>query len=71
MNAYFWRTRQQQEIGYLEEAGGQLRGYEFTWNLRKRKKVPPAFQRAYPESKVTVVTTDNFSDFVLGNPVAR
>jgi uncharacterized protein len=67
VNAYFWRTRQQQEIDYLEEASGQLRGYEFTWNPRKRKKIPPAFLRAYPDSTVSVVTRDNFADFVLGN----
>lgn len=34
---YFWRTHDQQELDYLEEADGQLHGYEFKWNPRKLK----------------------------------
>ncbi|MEM6263186.1 MAG: ATP-binding protein, partial [Bacteroidota bacterium] len=31
-NTWFWRTRQQQEIDYLEEEDGKLPAFEFKWN---------------------------------------
>ncbi len=40
---YFWRTRQKQEIDYIEDCGGKLSGFEFKWQkffprpIRKRR----------------------------------
>jgi uncharacterized protein len=31
---YFWRTKQQQEIDFVEENAGKISGYEFKWNKR-------------------------------------
>lgn len=61
---YFWRTHDQQALDYLEEADGQLRGYEFKWNPKKAK-VPAAFAKAYPEAVVQVLHQQNFEDFLL------
>ena len=62
---YFWRTHDQQELDYLEEADGQLHGYEFKWNPKKAK-APAAFAKAYPEAVVQVLHQQNFEDFLLG-----
>ena len=62
-NIYFWRTHDGQEIDYLEERDGQLFAYEFKWKIH-RKKIPPAFAKAYPDAKVQWVDTSNFDDFL-------
>ena len=28
---YFWRTKQQQEIDFVEEVNGEIYAYEFKW----------------------------------------
>ena len=38
VNRYFWRTTQQQEIDYIEEADGVLTAYEFKWNPKRKQK---------------------------------
>ena len=39
VNYWYWRTKEQQEIDFIEEANGQLVAYEFKWNpLAKVKK---------------------------------
>jgi len=61
---YFWRTRQQQEIDYIEERGGTLFAYEFKWNARKKARFSKTFLKAYPESETQVITPDNYWEFV-------
>lgn len=62
-NTYFWRTKQQQEIDYLEEADGKITAFEFKWNPNAKVKIPGAFAEAYnPEFQV--VSKDNFREFV-------
>lgn len=68
VNHYFWRTHAQQEIDYLEETGGKLFAYEFCWNPKKRKKIPPSFQEAYPGSQYQVITPENYREFITGAP---
>lgn len=64
--SYFWRTRQQHEIDYLEEENGELRAFEFKWNARKANaKCPESFQAAYPTASYQVITPDNVEDFLL------
>ena len=63
---YFWRTRQQHEIGYLEEEDGHLSAFEFKWNDRKAKvKCPESFQTAYPDATFKVITPKNIEEFLL------
>lgn len=66
VNTYFWRTRTQQEIDYIEERGGSLSAYEMKWNPKKRKKIPLSFTNAYPNSEAWIINLDNFRDFVIG-----
>lgn len=64
--SYFWRTRQQHEIDYLEEENGELRAFEFKWNARKgNAKCPESFQKAYPTASYQVITPENVEEFLL------
>ena len=62
VNVYFWRTHEQQEIDYIEEAGG-LSGFEFKWK-KGTFKAPGAFTGAYPDAKIKLITRENFRDFL-------
>ncbi len=60
---YFWRTKQQQELDFVEEHSGKVYGYEFKWNNRKKARLPKTFIEAYnAESKV--IDRNNFREFV-------
>ena len=64
VNIYFWRTHAQQEIDYIEEYSGNLYVFEFKWNPTRKMRFPKTFLNAYPEAKTSVVTRDNFTDFL-------
>lgn len=64
-NQYFWRTYDQKEIDYLEEADGVLRGYEFKWNPTAKLKGAGDFLEAYPGSTVARVDRTNYWQFLL------
>ncbi|MDP2089764.1 MAG: ATP-binding protein [Flavobacteriaceae bacterium] len=59
---YFWRTKQQQEIDFVEERNGEIFGYEFKWN-HKKMKFPQNFIETY-NAKGFVIDKNNFRDFV-------
>lgn len=61
---YFWRTKQQTEIDYIEEAEGGLQAFEFKWNAYKSPRCPLAFSKAYPEAIFHVVTPSNIDEFL-------
>ncbi len=61
---YFWRTKQQQEVDFVEEYGGKIFGYEFKWNKKKNQKLPKTFTRAY-DAVSNVIDKENFRDFVI------
>ena len=64
--SYFWRTRRQHEIDYIEEEDGILQAYEFKWNTRKANaKCPEAFKTAYPDANYKVITPENIEEFLL------
>ncbi len=60
---YFWRTRQQQEVDFVEEKDGIITGYEFKWKANKRTKLPKTFTEAY-NAKSVIIDRNNFRDFV-------
>ena len=68
VNCYFWRTKQQQEIDYLEEGGGKLHAYEMKWNPRAKASITKTFTEAYPNFEFQVITPDNIEDFLLPDP---
>ena len=64
LNSYFWRTRQQQEVDYVEEKNGKFFGYEFKWNERRKVKFPKTFTEAYNANNL-IINRANFRDFIL------
>jgi predicted AAA+ superfamily ATPase len=64
-NTYFWRSHQKQEIDYLEERNGELKGYEIKWR-EKRMKVPTGFSAAYPDCPVSLINRENVMAFASG-----
>jgi predicted AAA+ superfamily ATPase len=70
VNNYFWRTYYQQEIDWVEERGGNLFAYEIKWRNNKKVKVPSAWKESYPKSKYSVITQDNYFDFIT-KPIGK
>ena len=64
-NQYFWRTYDQKEIDYLEEADGILAGYEFKWSPSAKVKEPTDFLQAYPGSRIERIDRSNYWRFLL------
>lgn len=63
INAYFWRTYDQKEIDYVEEADGLITGYEFNWSAKKDYRFPKKFIEQY-NAKVEKINRDNFWKFL-------
>ncbi len=61
---YFWRTRQQQEVDFVEEEEGRIYGFEFKWKKKKSQRLPKTFIEAY-NAETKVIDKDNFREFVL------
>ncbi len=65
-NTYFWRTKAQQEIDYIEECDGSMTAFEMKWNPNKGKTAfPNSFLDAYTIKETVVVTPDNYLDWLL------
>ncbi len=61
--SYFWRTKQKQEIDYIEEVNEKLFAFEF--KLKKDKIRPPKpFLEAYPESRIELINKETYRKFV-------
>lgn len=63
-NSYFWRTYTGAELDYVEEANGQLLGYEFKFKQTARR-APTTWLETYPEAVFASINMDNYLDFVL------
>ncbi|MGM0452980.1 MAG: ATP-binding protein [Thermodesulfobacteriota bacterium] len=61
---FFWRTKQQQEIDYIEEFEGILSAYEFKWNPSRKTRFPQTFLKAYPNHSTQTITPNNYLDFL-------
>lgn len=62
---YFWRNQQQAEIDYIEETDGQISAFEFKWKPGKKVSPPANFVKAYPEASFSVITPENYHDFLI------
>ena len=63
-NYYFWRTKQGQEIDWIEETNQELFAYEFKWKKKKITRFPKKFLETY-KPITNVIDTDNFTDFLM------
>ena len=65
-NIYFWRTKSQLEIDYIEEQNGQMRAFEMKWNPKKSNtSIPETFLNAYDVKETVIITPDNYLDYLL------
>ena len=65
-NTFFWRTKTQQEVDYIEECDGSMTAFEMKWNPKKGKTTfPQAFLEAYDVKQTVVITPDNYLDYLL------
>ena len=65
-NMYFWRTKSQLEIDYIEEQNGQMTAFEMKWNPKKANtSIPEAFLKAYDVKETVIITPDNYLDYLL------
>lgn len=60
---YFWRTKQQQEVDYMEEIAGKIHGYEFKFSAKKNAHLPQTFVEKYNATE-KVINRENFREFV-------
>ena len=65
-NRYFWRTRNQQEIDYIEEFDGILHAYEFKFNQDSKVRAPMSFAKSYSDQIFQLVNMNNYMDFITG-----
>ncbi|MDR2123114.1 MAG: ATP-binding protein [Flavobacteriaceae bacterium] len=65
VNSWFWRTKDQNEIDYIEETDGKITAYEIKWSPHAKVKINPSFKQAYHAEHLKVITPDNFEDFLL------
>lgn len=56
---YFWRTRTQHEVDFLEVINGQVTAFECKSSPKAKTTSIRAFERAYPDTRVTIVTPEN------------
>ena len=59
---YFWRTKQQQEVDFVEEKNGEISAFEFKWS-KKKVKFPQNFIDTY-KAKGILIDRSNFREFV-------
>ena len=64
-NSWFWRTKEQKEIDFIEEGDGIINAYEFKWNPKAKYKTPKQFLETYKNSSFHVVTPDNMEEFLM------
>ncbi|MBL7826274.1 MAG: ATP-binding protein [Saprospiraceae bacterium] len=62
--AYFWRTKTQQEIDYVEERDGEFNAWQFKWSAKAKSKFPEAFKEAYSPRTLETITPENFREFL-------
>ncbi len=61
---YFWRTYDKKEIDFIEEIDGEIFAYEFKWK-KKKYKPPKLWLENYGNSKIEIITKDNFLEFLI------
>lgn len=66
-NYWFWRTKEQKEIDFIEEFNDQITAYEFKWNPKISVKTPKLFLNTYSNASFKIIHKDNFESFLMPN----
>lgn len=64
-NSWYWRTKEQQEIDYIEESDGKMAAYEFKWSPAAKVKYPKIFMEHYENVRFEVIHKDNVEGFLM------
>ena len=64
VNQFFWRTKQQQEIDYIEERGGRFYAYEFKWSPDAKTRFSDSFVKSYVPAETKIIHRSNFQEFL-------
>src|SRR5690606_30176540 len=51
VNYWYWRTRDQKEIDFVEESDGEINAYEFKWNPKAKVQYPKLFLKNYENAQ--------------------
>ncbi|MEO6130647.1 MAG: ATP-binding protein [Saprospiraceae bacterium] len=70
VKAYFWRTKQQQEIDYIEEINGKISVFECKWNPKSKTTFSSTFIREYSPKATHLVTRENYLEYLLSDTLA-
>lgn len=62
---YFWRTKQQQEIDYIEEINGEITAFECKWNPSAKASFSSSFINEYKPKETLIIHRENYMDFLL------
>jgi len=65
VNSYFWRTYDQKEVDYVEEASGKISGYEFKYSKDANVKSVEIFKSTY-NAEIKVVSKESYEEFLMG-----
>lgn len=65
VNYWYWRTRDQKEIDFVEESDGEINAYEFKWNPKAKVQYPKLFLKNYENAQFTVVDQQNFDSILM------
>lgn len=68
---FFWRNTEQREVDYLEESVEGLAAWEFKWNQNSKTRIPRAFKIAYPEAETSIISSENYDDFLAPDYLAE
>ncbi len=63
-NYWYWRTKDQKELDFVEESDGQIFAYEFKWNPLAKVKKPKQFLENYPDSIFETIHPGNCESFI-------
>ncbi|NLO50097.1 MAG: ATP-binding protein [Bacteroidales bacterium] len=61
---YFWRTKQLQEVDFVEEESGKITGFEFKWKKKTNVRLPKSFTETY-DAESRIIDVENFREFVV------
>ncbi len=62
---YFWRSKIQSEVDYIEERENKFYAFKLKWNPKTRAKIPRSFLNNYSNCKFYIVNNNNFEEHLL------
>ena len=65
VKSYFWRTKQQQEIDYIEEMNGNIIAFECKWNPIAKATFSSSFINEYKPKETLVMHRENYMDHLV------